>query len=315
MVLRTFNARELVFDVVQDAVLVVDGGGRVVDRNRAGAALLAAVESADVGAAGTDGRHPALDPVLFGAIPDGEGPGSGDEGPEVEVGERTFESSIIPVVDERGEVIGRAIVLRDVTRRVRAERLLKTLATTDELTRVPNRRHFLELAGRALAQARRTQRPLAWLAVDVDALAGVNERHGRATGDLVLQSVAAIASASIRAGDLLARTGDDAFTLCLPDTTVEGAGTVAERLRRLVVNLRVAARGTDVQVTVSVGAFVQSGGADRDASRDAGGDADRDAGTEAAMVRAEEARERAAHAGGDRVEFVGGASPPPASGA
>lgn len=282
MALRSSIARELVFDTMKDAVLVVDGGGRIVDHNRAGAAVLAAAEKADVGSVGHIHRYPALAPVVLGPISDGEGP-------EIEVGERTFGSSMIPLVGEGGDSVGRAIVLRDVTRRIEAERLLRTLATTDELTRVANRRQFLDLARRAAAQARRSGRPLAWLAVDVDAFARVNERHGRAIGDLVLQSVAAIASASVRAGDVLGRTGGDEFSLCLPDTTAAGARTVAERLRGLVANLRVAAPDGDAQVTVSVGVLVPER---------------QDVDVERSMARAEEAREAATRTGGDRVAFA-----------
>lgn len=282
MTLDVTLVRGLVFDKMRDAVLIVDRDGRIVDRNPAGEALLAATEDGGVGRDEHVDRYPAVAPLARARVADG------GDGPEVEVGERTFGSQLIPLFDENGEPLGRAIVLRDVTRRARSEGLLRALATTDELTRIPNRRQFLDLARRTVALARRSGRPIAWLMFDIDDFKSVNGEYGHPIGDLVLQSVAAIASASVRAGDVLGRVGGEEFALCLPDTTPGGARKVAERLRASVADLRVAVPGDYVEVTVSIGVAVAEGA---------------EADVQTSMARAEEAQERAKRSGGDRVEF------------
>lgn len=288
MDLDASRARDVVFDRMNDPVLVVDAAGRIVDRNRAAEELLAAAEDAAAGPECHVDRYPALAPVARGPIP------TRGDGPTILVGERVFGSSAVAVVDGAGITQGRAIVLRDVTRQVRSEEMLRTLATTDELTRLPNRRQFLELARQVGAQAQRSRTRVSWLMFDVDGFGSVNVRHGRPLGDLVLQSVAAIASASVRAGDVVGRIGGDEFALCLPDTGPGGAEIVAQRLLTQIANLRVAAPEGDVQVTASIGGYVV---------------ADPDVDAETALVLTEKVQYRARRAGGNRVEFhveVGG---------
>lgn len=273
-------ARDLVIDRMRDAVLVVDADGYIVECNRAGDDLLAAAEEPDRGRDEHVSRYPALAPLVHEPVPEG------GDGPEIVLDERTYSSSVFALGE--GEARGRAIVLQDVTRRVQAERLLQTFATTDELTRIPNRRQFLDLARRLVAQAQRSRTQLAWLVMDVDDFKDVNERYGRSVGDIVLQSVGAIASASVRGGDVLGRIGGDEFALCLPDTGSGGAWIVAERLRNLVENLSVSVPDGFVQVTVSIGVYLPD---------------EPDSDVEACLERAEAARDGAKGAGGDRVQI------------
>lgn len=283
----TAIARDLVFERMHDPVVVIDPDGRIVDCNRAGAALLIIAEDPAAAPPGHVDRYPAIASVARSTAPEE------DEGPEIVVGERTFGSRSIHVAGDSGEPRARAIVLRDVTRRTQAERMLQALATTDELTRVPNRRQFLDLAQRVVAQARRSGRPVAWLTFDIDRFRTVNDRYGHRIGDLVLTSVAAIASASVRAGDVLGRIGGEEFALCLPDTDAGGAVIIAERLRASIADLRVGIPDGYVQATVSVGVHAAAGA---------------DADLETSMAKADEAQGRAKRAGGDRVESTDSAA-------
>jgi diguanylate cyclase (GGDEF)-like protein len=126
--------------------------------------------------------------------------------------------------------------------------LLLEIARTDPLTGLFNGRAFQERLGEEIARAQRYERPLCLLMIDVDGLKAVNDRGGHAAGDAALVRVAEALRNSARRTDVAARWGGDEFILLAPDTTVEAAATVGERVRALV-----AAGAADGPLTVSVG--------------------------------------------------------------
>lgn len=108
-------------------------------------------------------------------------------------------------------------------------RQLEDLAATDELTGLFNRRHFLRLAGRELESLRKgRQHGLALL--DLDHFKLINDIHGHAAGDRVLQTFAAVARACLRDGDVVARYGGEEFVLLLPNTDADQFTACCERL-------------------------------------------------------------------------------------
>lgn len=109
-------------------------------------------------------------------------------------------------------------------------RQLEDLVATDELTGLFNRRHFLRLASRALENMENRQAHGLAL-IDLDHFKRINDVHGHAAGDQVLQAFAAVASACLRQGDILARYGGEEFVLLLPDATPERLTACCERLR------------------------------------------------------------------------------------
>jgi diguanylate cyclase (GGDEF)-like protein len=117
-----------------------------------------------------------------------------------------------------------------------------------------NMRHFTSVVSQELERARRFDRPLALLMVDVDHLRVVNTAHGHVVGDRALKSVAASLLRATREYDVAARFGGDEFCVLLPETELEGALVVAERIRSLVEESKVAPR-----VTVSVGVAAHRG--------------------------------------------------------
>lgn len=167
--------------------------------------------------------------------------------------------------DEIGD-IGRALgyFMREIRRR---ERRLQELASTDGLTQASNRRHFLEQAAREFARARRGSGRLALLMLDMDHFKAINDRHGHATGDDVLRALAYTCKASLRAMDVFGRLGGEEFAILLPDTALDQAVEIAERLhRRLVASAVPAAGGQPLRFTVSIGvAALDAGDADIDA--------------------------------------------------
>lgn len=106
------------------------------------------------------------------------------------------------------------------------------LSSIDELTGLSNRRFFFPEATAELARSLRHGKPLALLVIDLDHFKAVNDNHGHATGDQVLQDAAALFQGRLREGDILARMGGEEFVMLLTDTGTEGARSLAERLRR-----------------------------------------------------------------------------------
>jgi diguanylate cyclase (GGDEF)-like protein len=118
-----------------------------------------------------------------------------------------------------------------------------------------NMRHFTGIVAQELERARRFDRPLALLMIDVDHLRDVNTAHGHVAGDRALKSVAAALRRATREYDVAARFGGDEFCVLLPETELDGALVVAERIRSLVEENAVAPR-----ITVSVGVASHLGG-------------------------------------------------------
>jgi diguanylate cyclase (GGDEF)-like protein len=130
---------------------------------------------------------------------------------------------------------------------------LEHFATTDSLTGLFNRRHFLTLATFEFSKARTEETGLGMIMIDIDHFKAVNDQHGHPIGDQVLIQVAATLNSHIRQQDLCCRYGGEEFLFLLPGSTPEGSLVIADRLRLAVETLRVMVGSLAVQVTVSVG--------------------------------------------------------------
>lgn len=130
---------------------------------------------------------------------------------------------------------------------------LRFMATTDPLTGACNRRHFLELANGELERARRYERSLSVLMLDVDHFKHINDTHGHAVGDKALEALVTACRGTLRGSDLLGRLGGEEFAVLLPETDVNAAFEVAERLRAAVSAIVLDTPNGPVGITVSVG--------------------------------------------------------------
>lgn len=135
-------------------------------------------------------------------------------------------------------------------------------AATDELTGLPNRRMFDERLKQHLAECDRFDQVLSLVLCDVDHFKHVNDQHGHRAGDLVLAAIARALAHGIRNIDICARYGGEELAILLPQTPVERAQEVAERLRKTVEGLRVPIDGGTISVTASFGVacYPTSGG-------------------------------------------------------
>lgn len=136
-----------------------------------------------------------------------------------------------------------------MSQRERAERE----ARLDALTHLNNRRGFQEMAEAPFLVAVRHQRPLSALVIDIDHFKAINDRHGHAVGDKVLIEVAGFLSHAARRGDVLARWGGEEFILLLPETGLDEAAQLAERLRQMFQALAVSHGNRPLKLTASFG--------------------------------------------------------------
>lgn len=135
----------------------------------------------------------------------------------------------------------------------RAHEVLEVLAATDALTGCANRREFEARGMAEIARAKRSSAPLSFVTIDLDHFKQINDRHGHRAGDEVLRAFVTLAKKILRPSDLAGRIGGEEFVLILPDTSLEGAAMVAERLRQLIERVVVAFAGAHIQFTVSLG--------------------------------------------------------------
>ncbi|MGC8724312.1 MAG: diguanylate cyclase [Acidobacteriota bacterium] len=140
-----------------------------------------------------------------------------------------------------GELVARAKVhlkvkqLQDELRQKNA--LLMELSTTDSLTKIYNRRHFLDLARREMERSERLGLQAALMIFDVDHFKGINDRFGHQLGDLVLVEICNTVGGCLRDYDIFGRYGGDEFTLLFPQTSITRALKSGERIEEAVQEL------------------------------------------------------------------------------
>ncbi len=134
------------------------------------------------------------------------------------------------------------------------KRFYENLALTDSLTGLYNRRVFMEVAEKELNRAMRLGEPFSILMLDLDNFKKVNDTYGHDVGDIVLRHVANILKENLRKMDLIARWGGEEFIVMLPNTSLEGAYKVGEKLRKAVEQNPIELRnGEKLKITVSIG--------------------------------------------------------------
>ena len=192
-----------------------------------------------------------------------------------------------PVVDDEGRTTHYIAIQRDVTAQVRQVRRLKRLAEIDGLTRLFAREAGEAALGDEVKRARDEDAPLSVILLDIDHFKRINDDHGHAAGDQVLERIASVIEARIRGQDIAVRWGGEEFVVVLRDTALEGAERVAEALREMIASTSFQ---YEIDVTISAGVAELGEGESK----------------EALIERADEAMYAAKSAGRDRVELAAG---------
>ena len=133
------------------------------------------------------------------------------------------------------------------------------LTIIDGLTEVHNKRYLMEFLDRELARSSRHHRPLSLIMLDIDRFKSINDEFGHLGGDFALRELANRLKGNIRKEELLARYGGEEFTCVLPETTLEGALIVADRILKVVQNMPFMFEEKTFHVTISGGVVTTQG--------------------------------------------------------
>lgn len=174
-----------------------------------------------------------------------------------------------PWFDESGRIIGSVGTLRDITERIGVENQVKEelakIAHTDVLTDLANRREFFSRLDNEIKRINRTHSEVSIIIADIDHFKKINDAYGHAAGDQVLIELSAVIKSCLRETDLAARLGGEEFGILLPETPIEGAFWVAERIRLAIARHNfTSADKAPLGCTVSLGVAAAVAGTDID---------------------------------------------------
>ncbi len=246
-------AREIVFEQMRDAAIVVNQEGMVVDHNKAARKLFPIL--------GSSSREIMIENVYDGfsemtqTLSGGEILVFGGGSPE----ERYYEVRRSSVRSKGNADIGVIFTLIDVTERERFQEKLQELASIDELTKVPNRRRFYELAAIELERARRHGRPIGFAVMDMNGFKHINDHYGHSAGDEALRLAARLSVDALRSCDIVGRIGGDEFAFVFPECDETGAVAAADKVRNVVGSATFASGSGLVTLSASIGTVGSAG--------------------------------------------------------
>jgi diguanylate cyclase (GGDEF)-like protein len=220
------TARSLVFKSIRDSVLVIDLQHRLVDFNPAASALFPWLSESCLGKP-TSNVFPQDSKFIEAFC-------TPDNSRQMTLlrndVEQHFEMRFYPL-DWGRHQLGWAVILANITSQINLVQRLQHHAETDSLTEVANRRAFDAAMERECVRATRYRSHFAVMLVDVDNFKTINDHGGHAMGDDVLHLVARHIADCLRSTDLLGRYGGDEFAILLPETELQEASRVADRIR------------------------------------------------------------------------------------
>ena len=151
----------------------------------------------------------------------------------------------------------KALITKKTKELRKVNKQLETLAQTDELTKIPNRRQFMKLFEKYFDVAKRNETPLVLLALDIDWFKTINDTYGHDVGDEVLKLFTKTVEKSLRKSDIFARIGGEEFSILLQNTTLEHSHLLAKKLcKEIEETPYILEDGTKVIYTLSIGMSV-----------------------------------------------------------
>jgi len=137
----------------------------------------------------------------------------------------------------------------------RSHKNMELLASQDHMTKLYNRRYFSEISMKILGLAKRNKKELSLLMLDIDKFKTINDTYGHHVGDEVIIALANILREFDRSSDVSCRFGGEEFIILLPETSIEDAYNIGERLRKRIENLAITLEdGKILHFTISIGA-------------------------------------------------------------
>jgi len=246
-------ARNLIFNSIRDAVLVLDMHDRLLDFNPAACTLLPVLNKNSLGTE-VSGWLAGI-PDFAHALEQSEKPIELAIGRDA--GSRFYEIRKWPLFSSSltgaSRQVGRAVIFAEVTAQIQLREELRLRAETDSLTGIANRRRYYQALETECLLFARNRSPFSVLMIDLDYFKEVNDQYGHQAGDTVLRCVAQRLETSLRKTDLVARYGGEEFSVLLPETSEVGAMAIAERIRIAMTKDPITMDGFTIPVSVSVG--------------------------------------------------------------
>jgi len=188
-----------------------------------------------------------------------------------------------------GEILGYVGFMYDITDMKEREKELKLMASIDPMTKLYNRRYFAQVGERLLKLAKREKTSLSVIMIDIDNFKKVNDTYGHKIGDDVIIAISDKIKFVSRESDVVCRFGGEEFIVLLPNTDIDGAIIIANKIRDSIQNIEIPLNNNkNIHITVSVGVsivYIES-----------------DLNLEASIKRADDALYRAKENGKNRVE-------------
>ncbi|MGD0586493.1 MAG: GGDEF domain-containing protein [Oryzomonas sp.] len=139
------------------------------------------------------------------------------------------------------------------TRLVELDRSLDLVTRIDPMTGLTNRRHIKEMVEQEYSRAQRHNRTFSIILADIDSFKKINDTYGYNAGDDVLVEVSRVLKGCVRSEDVCARWGGEEFLILLPETTIEGALAVAQKIHESVAMTEFKAYKPGIRATISIG--------------------------------------------------------------
>jgi len=250
-----------IVQLAEDAVIVIDSAHRIALFNK-GAERMFGYTEKEVKGERLDMLMPERFQLQHDVMVDEFGAGNVDAkamgrrnrqiyGRRKDGNEFVASAQIMRLGDKNGRFF--AAVFRDISQNKKTEEELLRLAATDPLTGAYNRREFTILSEREALRSHRYHHPLSLLMLDLDHFKRLNDIYGHTAGDKVLQRFTTLCTNTLRNVDFFGRWGGEEFVALLPETDIEGASVIAERLRKIVSENVLTYNDHKINFTVSIG--------------------------------------------------------------
>jgi diguanylate cyclase (GGDEF)-like protein len=214
---------EMIFNTIEEAVIVVDGEGYILKINQPTSQLFEAIGQLKIGQ--MVNQYPVLTHII-----------AGNKMQTVSIGEQHYQIRLIPIGKHHGTIV----VFTAVTEITEAKKQMEILAKTDQLTKLYNRRYFVDCFDQLEQEG-------VVMLMDIDHFKGVNDQYGHPAGDQVLCELAGCLNEHFSDG-VICRYGGEEFALILENETLENAKKRGEKFRAAFQD-----RETDFPCTVSIG--------------------------------------------------------------
>lgn len=286
-------ARDLVFETMADAVVVLDGHLRILDANLAAVRLLGNNQSiigVSLDHVGANGVGQSLYDRLYRKSID-------SNGSPLSLGSQLFDITFTPIDESSGVEGGYLMTLHDVTERETLHRQIEEIARRDPLTGVFNRRGLLDRLDLLVDKAGAEKTLLSVIMLDIDHFKHINDTYGHEAGDRALETLSKIVIKSIRSSDIMGRFGGDEFIVILPECSHDCALGTAHAIHDAVGIQIIPSPFATFTISVSLGVVTVG----RDFGSDGSESSGYPDGTSVLLALADKALYMAKNQGRDRV--------------